>query len=55
MNLGEKLIGLAAEESDVFVVDVDINEAAELALFVLDLRRQRREGLVDVGDEAGKI
>jgi hypothetical protein len=30
-------VGFATEEADVFVVDVDIDEAAQLAGFVLDL------------------
>src|SRR5882757_10996239 len=48
-------VGFAAEEADVFVIDVDVNEAAELAVFAFDLRGEGRECLVDVGEEAGKI
>jgi hypothetical protein len=48
-------VGFAAEEADVFVVDVDVDEAAEFAGFVLDLGGERGEVLVDVGDEAGQV
>src|SRR3977135_194840 len=48
-------VGFAAEEADVFVVDVDVNEAAKLAVFAFDLRGERGEGLVDVGEKAGEI
>ena len=48
-------VGFAAEEADVFVVDVDVDEAAQLAGFVLDLGGERGEVLVDVGDERGQI
>src|ERR1700723_4697340 len=48
-------IGLAAEKADVFVVDVDVDEAAKLAVFAFDLRGERRKGLVDVSEEAGEI
>ena len=48
-------VGLAAEEADVFVVDVDVDEAAKLAGLVLDLGGEGGEVLVDVGDEAGEI
>src|ERR1700723_846555 len=48
-------IGLAAEKADVFVVDVDVDEAAKLAVFAFDLRGERRKGLVDVSKEAGEI
>jgi len=48
-------VGLAAEEADVFVVDVDIDETAELAGLVLDLGGERGKVLVDVGDEAGQV
>src|SRR5260370_12743922 len=48
-------VGFAAEEADVFVVDVDVNEAAELAVFALDLGGEGWEGLVDVGEEAREI
>src|SRR5260370_24008926 len=48
-------VGFAAEEADVFVVDVDVNEAAELAVFAFDLRGEGRECLVDVGEQARKI
>ena len=48
-------VGFAAEKADVFVVDVDVDEATELAVFAFDLRGKRGEGLVDVGEEAGEI
>jgi hypothetical protein len=48
-------VGVAAEEADVFVVDVDIDEAAEFPGFVLDLGGKCGEFLVDVGDQAGEI
>src|SRR5258708_678446 len=48
-------VGFAAEEANVFVVDVDVDEAAELAVFAFDLGGERGEGLVDVGEEAGEI
>jgi hypothetical protein len=48
-------VGLAAEEPDVFVVDVDVDEAAEFAGLVLDLGGERGKVLVDVGDEAGQV
>ena len=48
-------VGLASEEADVFVVDVDVDEAAELALLVLDLSGERGEVLVDVGDKRGEV
>ncbi len=50
-----KGVGLATEEADVFVVDVDVDEAAKLAGLILDLRGERGEGGVDLGDEAGEI
>ena len=46
-----KRVGLAAEEADVFVVYVDVDEAAKLALLILDLGGERREVLVDIGDQ----
>src|SRR5260370_3125652 len=48
-------VGCAAEEADVFVVDVDVNEAAELAIFAFDLGGEGWECLVDVGEEAREI
>src|SRR5271154_6845184 len=48
-------VGFAAEEADVFVVDVDVNEAAELSVVAFDLRGERGESLVDVGQEAGEV
>ena len=47
-------VGVAAEEADVFVVDVDVDEAAELAVLVLDLLRAR--GMrVELGEQAGEV
>jgi len=48
-------VGLAAEEADVFVVDVDVDEAAQLAGLILDLGGERRKGGVDFGDQAREI
>ena len=48
-------VGLAAEEADVFVVDVDVDEATELAGFVFDLGGERGERRIDLGDKAGEI
>jgi hypothetical protein len=48
-------VGLAAEKADVFVVDVDVDEAAELAGVVLDLGGERGERAVDLGDQAGQV
>ncbi len=48
-------VGFAAEEADVFVVDVDVNEAAKLAVFSFNLGGEGWECLVDVGEEAGKV
>src|ERR1700716_2778957 len=48
-------VGLAAEEADVFVVNVDVDEAAELAVFAFDLRGESRECLVDIGQKASEI
>ena len=48
-------VGFATEKADVFVVDVDVDEAAELAVFAPDLRGERGEGLIDVGEQARKI
>src|SRR5277367_2674727 len=48
-------VGFAAEETDVLVVDVDVDEAAELAVFAFDLGGERGEGLVDIGEQARKI
>jgi hypothetical protein len=46
---------VAAEEADVFVVDVDVDELAQLALVVLDLGGERGEGLVELGKEGGQV
>src|SRR5882757_7184084 len=48
-------VGFAAEEADVFVVDVDVDKAAKLAVFAFDLGGESREGLVDVGEKTGEI
>jgi hypothetical protein len=48
-------VGLSAEEADVFVVDVDVDEAAQFAGLVLDLGGEGREVLVDIGDQRGEI
>ena len=41
---------VAAEEADVFLVDVDVDEAAELAVFILDVRGERGK----IGVESGR-
>ena len=46
-----KRIGFAAEEADVFVVDVDVDEPPQLALLIFDLGGERWEVAVDVGDQ----
>ena len=43
-------VGFAAEKADVFVVDVDVDEAAEFAVVALDLGGERREGLVELDE-----
>ena len=48
-------VGVAAEEADVFVVDVNVDEPAELALLVLDLVAERGEGLVDIISRLGRL
>ncbi len=48
-------VGLAPEKADVFVIDVDVDEAAELARLVLDLEGERGEGGFDLGDKAREI
>ena len=48
-------VRIAAKEANVLVVDVDVDEPAELSLVVLDLGGERREVLIDVLDEGGKV
>src|ERR1700750_1302116 len=48
-------VGFAAEEADVFVVDVDVNEAAEFSVFAFDLGGEGRECLVYGGEKAREI
>jgi hypothetical protein len=48
-------VGFAAEEADVFVVNVDVDEAAKLAVFAFDLGGESRECLVDIGQKACEI
>ena len=50
-----KGIGLPAQEPDVFVVDVDVDETAELTLLILDVCAERGEGVVDVGEQSGQV
>ena len=50
-----ELVGVAAEEADVFVVDVDVDEAAELAVLVLDVLRERGKLGVELGQQAGEV
>ena len=46
-------VGVAAEKADVFVVDVDVDEAAQLAGFVLDLGGEGGKRSIDFSDKAG--
>jgi hypothetical protein len=48
-------VGFAAEEANIFVVNVDVDEAAELAVFAFDLGGESREGLVDIRQKASEI
>jgi hypothetical protein len=48
-------IRLAAQEADVLVIDVDVDEAAQLSGLVLDLGGEGRKVLVDIGDERREI
>jgi hypothetical protein len=48
-------VGFAAEEANVFVVNVDVDEAAKLAVFAFDLGRESRECQIDIGQKAGEI
>jgi len=50
-----ELVGVAAEEADVFIVDVDVDEAAELAVLILDVLRERGELGVELGEQAGEV
>ena len=50
-----KRVRIAAEETDVFVVDVDVDELAQLAVLVRDLGGERREGLIELGQQRGKV
>ncbi len=50
-----KGVGLAAEEANIFIVDVDVDEAAKISLLVLDLGGERGEVLVDISDEGGEV
>ena len=50
-----KGIRFAAQEADVFVVDVDVDEAPQLALLILDLGGERGEVRVYVGNQRGQI
>jgi hypothetical protein len=48
-------VGLATEEANIFVVNVDVDEAAELAVFAFDLGGKSRECLIDIGQKASEI
>jgi hypothetical protein len=50
-----KRVGFAPEEADIFVVNVDVDEAAELAVFAFDLGRESRECQIDIGQKASEI
>ena len=50
-----ELVGIAAEEADVLVVDVDVDETAELAVLVLDVLGEGGELRVELGEQAGEI
>ena len=47
--------GLSAQEADVFFVDVDVQEAADLALVVAQVRLQVRELLVENREQFSEI
>ena len=48
-------VGFPAEKADIFVVDIDVDEPAELAIVILDLRPQRGKGLLDVSYQPRQI
>ena len=48
-------VGVAAQEADVFVVDVDVDELSQLAVLVFDLRGQSGEGLVQFSEQRGQV
>ena len=50
-----KGVGFSTKKPNVFVVDVNIDEAPELAGFILDLGCERWKILVDIGDKARQI
>src|ERR1700742_1275946 len=50
-----ELVGVAAEEADVLVIDVHVDELAEVAAGVLDVLGERGELGVELGEEAGEV
>jgi hypothetical protein len=48
-------VGFTSEEADIFVVNVDVDEAAELAVFAFDLGGESRECQIDIGQKAREI
>ena len=50
-----KRVRIAAQKAYIFVVHVDVDEAPQLALLVLDLGRKRRKFAVNIGDQSRQI
>jgi hypothetical protein len=48
-------VGVAAEEADVFIVDVDVDELAELAVLIFYVLRESGVLGVELREEAGKV
>src|SRR5579875_625036 len=50
-----ELVGVAAEEPDVLIVDVDVDELAKIAAVVLDVLGERGKLGVELGQQSGKV
>lgn len=50
-----KRVCLSAEESDIFLVNVDVQESANLSAVVSKVRLQLRKLLIEHGEEFGQI
>jgi hypothetical protein len=50
-----EVIFLVAEEADVFFVDIEVDEAADLAVFAAEVLAEGRELVLDLGDQFRKI
>src|SRR5665213_499750 len=46
-----KLIGISTEEADVFLVDVNVHEAAHLSVIVAQMLVDRGEALLDFAEQ----